>query len=58
MTETYKKAGSFLYRNARPLDLARWQYHFENGSRAAVVTALKKNKAGCKSLDAAFSFVL
>jgi len=40
MTETYKKSTSFLYRNARPIDLARWQYHFENGSRDAVVNAL------------------
>ena len=22
----------WMYRNARPLDLARWQYHFENGN--------------------------
>ena len=21
----------WIYRNARPLELARWQYHFENG---------------------------
>jgi len=36
----YKKARSFIYRNARPLDIARWQYHFENGSKEAVLTAL------------------
>ncbi len=40
MTDTYKKSTSFIYRNARPLDLARWQYHFENGSRDAVASAL------------------
>ena len=35
-----EKAKVFIYRNARPLDLARWQYHFENGSKEAVLTAL------------------
>ena len=38
--ETFKKAKEFIYRNARPLDLARWQYHFENGSREPVLKAL------------------
>lgn len=37
---TFEKARTFIYRNARPLDLARWQYHFENGSRDAVLNAL------------------
>lgn len=37
---TYEKAREFIYRNARPLDLARWQYHFENGSKEAVMNAL------------------
>lgn len=37
---TYQKARQFIYRNARPLDLARWQYHFEGGDREAVLTAL------------------
>lgn len=36
----FEKARSFIYRNARPLDLARWQYHFENGTKEAVLTAL------------------
>jgi hypothetical protein len=36
----FKKARTFVYRNARPLDIARWQYHFENGSKGAVLTAL------------------
>lgn len=30
----------FLYRNARPLDLARWKYLFEGGSREDVLAAL------------------
>ena len=37
---TFEKARAFVYRNARPLELARWQYHFENGSREAVLRAL------------------
>ena len=38
--KTFEKARDFIYRNARPLDLARWQYHFENGSKEAVLKAL------------------
>jgi hypothetical protein len=30
----------WMVRNARPLDLARWQFHFEGGSQAAVLAAL------------------
>ena len=37
---TFEQARTFIYRCARPLDLARWQYHFENGSREAVLAAL------------------
>jgi hypothetical protein len=37
---TYTRARAFIYRNARPLDIARFQYHFENGSKDAVLTAL------------------
>ena len=36
MDEVYKKARSFVYRNARPLDLALWRYSFEGGSRNEV----------------------
>lgn len=35
-----EKAKQFVYRNARPLDLALWQYHFENGSKEAVLDRL------------------
>lgn len=38
--DTFEKAREFIYRKARPLDLARWQYHFENGSKEAVLNAL------------------
>ncbi len=37
---TFKKAQTFMYRNARPLDLVRFQYHFENGSKEAVMRVL------------------
>lgn len=35
-----KKAEKFLYRNARPIELARWRYHFEGGTCEEVLTAL------------------
>ncbi|MBR2986528.1 MAG: hypothetical protein IKC63_00760 [Clostridia bacterium] len=37
---TFKKARAFMYRNARPLDMARFQYHFENGSKETVMNVL------------------
>jgi hypothetical protein len=40
ISDTCIRARAFIYRNARPLDLARWQHHFENGSKEAVLTAL------------------
>ncbi len=45
---TFEKAQAFMYRNAKPLDLARFQYHFENGSKEAVMRALAfyQNKDG------------
>lgn len=47
---TFEKARAFMYRNARPLDLARFQYHFENGSKEAVLNALsyyQNEDGGC-----------
>lgn len=38
--EFYEKARLFIYRNARPLEFARWRYFFENGSKADVLAAL------------------
>ncbi len=40
MHHVFQKAGEFIYRNSRSLDLARWQYHFEDGSKEAVLKAL------------------
>lgn len=36
----FERARTFMYRNARPLDMARFQYHFEGGSKEAVMRAL------------------
>lgn len=36
----YHRARRFIYKNARPVDLARWQYHFEDGSKEDVLEAL------------------
>ncbi|MFN8379508.1 MAG: hypothetical protein U0452_12645 [Anaerolineae bacterium] len=35
-----EKAHEFVYRNARSLDLTRWQFHFEDGARESVMRAL------------------
>ncbi|HHU61291.1 MAG TPA: hypothetical protein GXZ55_04935 [Natronincola sp.] len=40
MEQIFNKAQGFIYKNARPLDLARWQYHFEGGSKDAVLKSL------------------
>lgn len=34
------KMKNWMYRNARPLDFARWKYHFEQGSQSDVLSAL------------------
>ncbi|WP_342565551.1 hypothetical protein NST84_10700 [Paenibacillus sp. FSL R7-0345] len=38
--EDFRGIRNWFYRNARPLELAKWQFHFENGGEAAVVKAL------------------
>lgn len=37
---TYERARAFMYRHARPLELALWQFHFENGSADSALRAL------------------
>ena len=37
---TYENARAFMYRCARPLELALWQYHFEGGTAENVLRAL------------------
>lgn len=36
----YNEIRNWMYRNARPIELARWQYHFEGGSKECVLNAL------------------
>lgn len=36
----FENAKKFVYRNARPLDFARWKFHFENAEAAAVLEIL------------------
>lgn len=38
--KAYNEIRTWMYRNARPLDLALWQFYFENGSREEVVRRL------------------
>lgn len=38
--EAFEKARDFIYRNARPVDLACFQYHFEGGEKENVLNAL------------------
>jgi hypothetical protein len=40
LREDYMKIKNWIYRNGRPIDLARWQYHFENVTKDNVITAL------------------
>lgn len=50
----YKRARRFIYKNARPIDLARWKYLFENGSREEVLEAL----ANYQNSDGGFGYGL
>jgi len=38
--EDYEEIRSWMYRNARPIELAIWKYHFENGSKEEVISSL------------------
>ncbi len=38
--QSFDEIRTWIYRNARPLDLALWQYYFEEGSREAVLSIL------------------
>lgn len=40
MGDVFDKAKDFIHRSARPLDFARWRYHFEQGSKEDVLSAL------------------
>lgn len=45
-TQAFEEIRRWMYRNARPLDLARWQYHFESGSAENVLHALSAYQNG------------
>lgn len=49
-----ERAKDFIYRNARPLEIARWKYLFEGGSRNDVLTAL----AAYQNADGGFGHAL
>jgi len=36
----FERAKAFIYKNARPLEMARWKFLFENGSKEDVLTIL------------------
>lgn len=35
--QTFRKTSDWVKRNARPLEVARWEYLFENGSKERVI---------------------
>ncbi|MFS0784564.1 hypothetical protein [Bacillus sp. 1P06AnD] len=39
-SKVFHEISHWMYRNARPIDLARWQYHYENGERNNVLRSL------------------
>lgn len=39
--EIFEKSKKFIYRNARPIDIARWNYLFEEGDKQEVIKYLK-----------------
>lgn len=40
MQMLFERARKFIYRNARPLDFARWKYHFEDGTADDIIRIL------------------
>lgn len=44
----FQQVSTWIYRYARPLDLSRWQYHFEQGTKEEVIDrlAVYQNKDG------------
>ena len=38
--KTFNQIKTWVYRHARDIELSLWKYHFENGSKEAVITAL------------------
>lgn len=53
-SKAFEEIRLWMYRNARPLELAIWQYEFENGNSEAVLSAL----AAYKNPDGGFGNAL
>lgn len=54
MDEIFEKTKRFIYQNARPIDLFRWQYHFENGTKENVIKSL----SAYQNEDGGFGYAL
>ncbi len=54
MTDVLERARAFIYRNARPLDFARWRFLFEGGAAGDVTAAL----AAYQNADGGFGHAL
>lgn len=52
--EQFEVTKRWMLRNARPIDLARWKFHFENGSKEDVLGAL----AAYQNADGGFAHAL
>ena len=46
MSEIFDLSRQFIYRGARPLDFARWRFHFEGGPKTDVLEALSHYQNG------------
>jgi hypothetical protein len=52
--EQFQIIKKWMYRNARPLDIARWKYHFESGNKEDVLDAL----SAYQNSDGVFGYAL
>lgn len=52
--DIFEKARVFVYRNARPIELALWRYHFEDGAKEDVIRVL----AAFQNEDGGFAHAL
>ena len=61
VSELLERSRRFVYRTARPLDLARWLFHFENGPVEPVLqalTAVTDNRYVVMALICVFVFLM
>ena len=52
--EQYQNIRRWMHRNARPIDLARWQFHFEDGTKENVLEVL----TAYQNTDGGFAYAL